>query len=139
MFEAWQLELMESEPVARMGTVGGDGAPHLVPVCFALVEGRVAIAIDEKPKRSGRLARLANIERDPRVTLLVDHYEADWAQLAWLRIEGVAEVVARGSEWPEAMEALRARYSQYAEMALEELPVIAITPHRATGWRWQGD
>lgn len=139
VFEAWHLELVGSEPVARLGTIGADGTPHLVPVCFALVERRIVIAIDEKPKRGGRLARIANIERDARVTLLVDHYEDDWAQLAWVRIDGEAEVMAAGSEWPEALEALRARYSQYREMALESLPLIVIRPRRAAGWRWSGD
>ena len=43
-----------------------DPAPVGELLCFA---------VDEvKPKRDARLARLADIARDPRVALLVDHY-----------------------------------------------------------------
>lgn len=136
MFEDWQLALLAELRVARLGTIARDGRPHLVPACYAWVDGRFAIAVDEKPKRAGQLARIRNIERDPRVTLLFDRYDDDWNQLAWLRVEGIAEVRAMGSEWPEALEALRARYPQYAGMSLDSLPVIAITPERVTGWRW---
>lgn len=135
MFEAWHLDVLASTRVARLGTISADGRPHLVPVCFALCDDAVAIAIDEKPKRTSHLARLRNIERDPRVTLLVDHYEEDWTRLAWLRIDGRAEVLPRGDAWPEALVSLRLRYPQYVLMALEERPLIRITPERITAWR----
>ena len=136
MFEPWHLELLEESRVARLGTIAPDGRPRLVPVCYALVGETVFIAIDEKPKRGGRLARLRDIERDPRVTLLADRYEEDWARLAWVRIEGRATVLERGDEHPVALEALRARYPQYGSMGLEALPLIVVTPERVVGWRW---
>lgn len=139
MFEPWHLSLLEELRVARLATIGRGGAPHLVPVCYALVEGKFAIAIDEKPKRAGQLERIRNIERDARVTLLFDRYEDDWERLAWVRVEARADALATGSEWPEALKALRARYRQYAGMSLESLPIIAITPERVTGWRWTKD
>jgi PPOX class probable F420-dependent enzyme len=135
VFEAWHLDLLASARVARLGTISADGRPHLVPVCFALCDGMIGITIDEKPKRTSRLARLRNIERDPRVTLLVDHYEEDWTRLAWLRIDGRAEVLRRGDAWPEALASLRRRYPLYASMSLEERPLIRITPERLTAWR----
>ena len=136
MFLPWQLDLLDECHVARLGTISASGAPHIVPVCYALVEGRVAIAIDEKPKRSLELARLANIRRDRRVTLLVDRYEDDWARLAWVRIDGEARVLERGAAWAEALAALRTRYDQYVTMDLESLPLIRIEPQRTTGWRY---
>ena len=137
MFETWQRELLQSLPVARLATIAPDGRPHLVPVCFALIAETLVIAIDDKPKRAGvELARLRNIRRDSRVSFLVDRYEADWARLAWLRIDGVARIFARGDEHPQALEALRARYPQYGAMALERLPLIEITPEKVTGWRF---
>lgn len=117
--EAWQERLLEDERSGVLGTIARGGLPQLVPVCFALVEGDIAIAIDEKPKRGGTLARVRNIARDPRATLLVDHYEERWERLAWLRLECAATVLARGAEWPEAVDALRGRYPRYRAMALE--------------------
>ncbi len=136
VFERWQLELVAECRVARLGTIAADGRPRLVPVCYAVVGGAVVIAVDEKPKRGGRLARLRDIARDPRVTMLVDRYEDDWTRLAWVRIEGRAAVQERGEEHPAALEALRARYPQYREMRIEKLPLIVITPERVVGWRW---
>ncbi len=135
--EAWQERLLAEERSGVLGTIGRSGLPQLVPVCFALVGGDVAIAIDEKPKQGVTLARVRNIERDPRATLLVDHYEDQWEQLAWLRLEGDAGVLERGDEWPEALDALRRRYPRYRAMALEELPLIRLRPTRVVGWRWQ--
>jgi PPOX class probable F420-dependent enzyme len=140
VFERWQETLLASARVARLGTIAQSGEPHLVPVCFAQVDGDFAIAIDEKPKRQDRpLARTRNIERDPRVTLLVDYYEdADWSKLAWIRINGEASILPRGEAWPAALSELRGRYEQYDGMRLEELPLIRIHPSRVTGWRWTG-
>lgn len=123
--------------MARLATMARDGRPHLVPVCYALVGDAVVFAVDEKPKRSTRLARLRNIERDARVTLLFDRYDDDWARLAWVRVEGTASVRPRGDDSPEALAALRARYPQYREMPIEALPLVVVEPVRVVGWRWR--
>lgn len=136
MFEPWHAALLEECRVARLGTVAVSGRPHLVPVCYALWEGRLAIPIDEKPKRSGRLARLRNVDRDPRVALLVDRYDEDWRRLAWVRVDGDALVLERGDAWPAAIERLRERYPQYEAMTLEALPLIVVAPERVASWRW---
>ena len=135
--EGWQARLLEDERSGVLGTIARSGLPQLVPVCFALVEGDIAIAIDEKPKGGGTLARVRNIERDARATLLVDHYEERWERLAWLRLEGDASVLERGEEWRVALDALRRRYPRYRAMALEALPLIRLRPTRVVGWRWQ--
>ena len=130
--------LLESEPVARLATLARDGRPHLVPVCFALLDepaGPVlAMPLDEKPKRPGRLARIANLQNDPRATLLVDRYDDDWSRLAWVRLDVDAVVLERGASWPEALAALRARYPQYRTMDLEALPVVRFVPVRIVSW-----
>jgi len=130
--------LLASEPVARLATIARDGRPHLVPVCFALLDepaGPVlAMSVDEKPKRPGRLARIANLQNDPRATLLVDRYDDDWSRLAWVRLDVDAVVLERGASWPEALAALRARYPQYRTMDLEALPVVRFVPVRIVSW-----
>jgi PPOX class probable F420-dependent enzyme len=90
--------------------------------------------IDEKPKAVDdprRLARIKDISRDPRVTLLVDRWSEDWADLAWLRIEGHAELVASVDA---VVLALRSRYPQYADHDLAHRPMLRITIERATSW-----
>ena len=70
VFEAWQREFIHELRVARLATVAPSGYPALVPVCYAFVDDRIFIAIDEKPKSTSDLARLRNIVRNPRVSLL---------------------------------------------------------------------
>lgn len=135
-FASWELHLLDELRVGRLGTIASDGRPHLVPVCYARIEDTFFIPIDEKPKRSLNLERVRNIERDPRVTLLFDRYDDDWTRLAWIRAEGTARVFPSGGEFAAALAALRARYAQYAAMALEERPLIQVTATSVSSWRW---
>ena len=45
--------------VARLGTVRPDGRPHIVVCCFALAGEVVYSAVDDKPKTTVALQRLA--------------------------------------------------------------------------------
>lgn len=137
-FEDWHLRLIEDLRVARLATITPAGAPHVVPVCYAFEAGALWVPIDEKPKASTRLARLRNIEQDPRVSLLFDRYDDDWERLAWVRVDGAATILPRGDGAPAALGALRLRYRQYEAMDLEARPLIAIEAFVVTGWRWQG-
>jgi PPOX class probable F420-dependent enzyme len=120
-------------PVARLGTVTADGAPHLVPVVFALQDEVVYTAVDAKPKTTQRLRRLANIERNPRVSLLVDHYAEDWTQLWWVRIDGVAAIHHDGTAMRAGRDLLRSKYDQYQSVPLNG-PVIAVAVQRWSSW-----
>jgi PPOX class probable F420-dependent enzyme len=120
-------------PVARLGTVAPDGTPHLVPVVFALRDEVVYTAVDAKPKTTQRLRRLANIERHPQVSLLVDHYADDWTQLWWVRIDGIAAIHHDGNALHAGHDLLRAKYAQYQSVPLNG-PVIAVAIQRWTSW-----
>ena len=100
--------------VGRLGTVTGDGRPHLVPCCFALAGDAVVSAVDAKPKSTTALRRLANIRAAPHASLLVDHYDdRDWSALWWVRVDGAARVVEHGVERDQALAALATKYDQY--------------------------
>jgi PPOX class probable F420-dependent enzyme len=127
-------ERVAAAPVARLATLRRDGTPRLVPVTFALLGDLLCFAVDEiKPKRDVRLARLADIARDPRVALLVDHYDADWAALWWVRIDGRAATHGSGPLRERALDALAAKYPPY-RASRPAGPLVAITPTRWTGW-----
>ena len=91
-------------------------------------------AVDAKPKSTRSLRRLANIESNPRVSMLVDQYEDDWSALWWVRIDGAATLVSVDSDdGPRALSALSAKYSQYAaETPLG--PLIRIAVDNWTSW-----
>ena len=119
--------------VARLATVGEDGAPHVVPVTFAIDGDRIVTAVDAKPKRGAPLRRLANIRADPRVSLLADEYDDDWGKLWWVRADGEARIVEEDPGLGRALALLRARYPQYATVALIG-PAIVIEVGRWVGW-----
>lgn len=120
--------------VARLATVSADGAPHLVPVVFVVCGDTLYTAVDDKPKTTRRLVRLANIAATGRVSLLVDHYDDDWSRLWWVRVDGRAEVLsADADEARTAIDALAAKYRQYRSMRPAG-PVIAVRGLRYREW-----
>lgn len=125
--------LFAASPVARLATVTPAGNPHLVPVVFAVDGDMIYTAVDAKPKTTKRLRRLANIERNPSVSLLADHYAPDWTQLWWVRVDGTATIAAEGDALRTGYELLRAKYPQYQSVPLDG-PVIAVNATRWSGW-----
>lgn len=123
-------------PVLRLATVGADGQPHLVPCTFAVDGyGRIVVGIDSKPKSSLNLRRLRNIAENPPVSLLVDHYSADWEELWWARADGIATIEHSGAEHAEHWRLLREKYPQYAGQILDG-PVIAVRVRSWSGWSY---
>jgi len=116
--------------VARLGTAGADGVPHLVPVTFALSGDEIVFAVDHKPKRSTDLKRLRNITANPAVTFLVDAYDEDWTTLWWVRADGHATIHAESAS---AVAALCAKYAQYRERPPEG-PVVRTEIHTWRHW-----
>jgi PPOX class probable F420-dependent enzyme len=130
--------LVEAARVGRLATVGADGRPHAVPICYALL-GEVAYsAVDHKPKRPGRpgrpaLRRIANLEQTGDACLLVDEYGEDWSTLWWVRLDGRGRVADDPAEAAAAVSALAGKYPQYRQRRPVG-PVIALDITRWTGW-----
>lgn len=119
--------------MARLATVTPGGMPHLVPVVFAVDDDVIYTAVDAKPKTGRRLTRLNNIEHNRRVSLLVDHYADDWAQLWWVRADGEAAIHHDGAAMRTGHELLRGKYPQYHAVAFDG-PVIAVAVDRWVSW-----
>ena len=140
--------------VARLATADAGGRPHLVPMVFALAGERLAAqrdagqpgsdrpgsgytvysAVDAKPKRSTSLRRLANIEVNPRVAVLVDHYSDDWNALWWVRISGRGRVIDGGITRDEAIDLLAGKYPQYRDHRPIG-PALVIDVDQIRGWQ----
>ena len=122
--------------VGRLATVRPDGTPHVVPVCFAVVgDGdEIVTAVDAKPKSTTALARLDNVRAQPHVALIVDHYDDDWSQLWWVRVDGTARVDDLTGEHAAA---LAAKYEQY-RATRPPGPAIVVRGARYTGWAGSG-
>jgi PPOX class probable F420-dependent enzyme len=136
--EDWVMARLAAAPVGRLATTSRECIVRLVPVCFALLGGRAVSAVDHKPKRTVRLARLQDMRDSGRAVLLVDHYSDDWSELWWIRVTGVATVhdPADAVDGP-ARAALAAKYHQYREtppsgpvwsVSLDEVRAWSATP-----------
>jgi PPOX class probable F420-dependent enzyme len=134
---------LEAHRIGHLATAGADGAPHVIPVCYALDDAGVYIVADEKPKRrpARELRRLANLRENPRAALVVDDYDDDWTRLAYVLVRGPVVVLADAAAHAGALELLRVRYPQYRAMALDDPnrnPVVRLEPARITVWRAAG-
>lgn len=142
----WTAEarrFLEAHRVGHLATAGADGAPHVVPVCFASDEAGIYFVADEKPKRhpARALRRLENLRANPRAALVVDDYDDDWTRLAYLLVRGPARFVEGEAAHAAVLRLLRARYPQYTTMALDDPaahPVVRIEPQRVVLWRAAG-
>jgi len=132
------LDLLATSRTATLATIAPDGLPRLVPVCFAPgPDGRIWIALDEKPKRDDdprSLARVRDILERPSVALLVERWSEDWSKLAWLRLTGTAALIEPSSVPAAVIGALRERYPQYAGHDLESRPMLAVEVERLVRW-----
>lgn len=126
----WALELLADARVARLALLDEEDLPRVLPVTFAVWEGEVWSAIDQKPKRAGEPARVRRLRRRPEAALLVDRYDDDWSRLAWLELRGPVSVEPLGP----ALDALIAKYPQYSE-ARPQGPLLRLVPERFASWR----
>ena len=142
----WTAEarrFLEAHRVGHLATAGADGAPHVIPVCYALDDAALYFVADEKPKRrpARELLRLKNLRENPRAAVVVDDYHDDWTRLGWVLVRGPARLLTEPMAHAAALGLLRARYPQYRAMALEDPdrnPVVRVEPARVTLWHAGG-
>jgi PPOX class probable F420-dependent enzyme len=132
-------EFLKLARVGHLATADAEGAPHNVPLCFWFDEAaRFYFIVDEKPKRvaGAGIKRMRNIAENPRVALMIDHYEEDWSSLAYVLIHGEAMVVDDPDEYLLALRNLRDKYPQYRPMVMspDKNPIVRIDPRRAHAW-----
>lgn len=115
--------------------MGASGEVRLVPICFALDGEQIVAAVDHKPKTTTALARLADIERTGRATLLVDRYDdTDWSALWWVRISGPALVHTIDDPRAATVRSrLTEKYPQYRQSPPSG-PTYSIAIEHLTWW-----
>jgi nitroimidazol reductase NimA-like FMN-containing flavoprotein (pyridoxamine 5'-phosphate oxidase superfamily) len=142
MFTTKQEKFLREERVARLATIGPDGAPHVVPICFAYHEG----LIYGEMSRTAR--RLAYLEKGGPAALLVDRYVEEgeeWKVLQGLLIYCTTRVVSYQEDQEEFMKGWRLlveKYPPYRAWAREDLVpkdvenmrVVVFTPRRVVAW-----
>jgi PPOX class probable F420-dependent enzyme len=131
-------EFLKLARVAHLATADAGGSPHNVPLCFWFDGVRFYFIVDEKPKRvpGTGIKRMRNIAENPRIAIVVDHYEEDWSSLAYVLVRGEALVVEDSDEYLLALRNLRDKYPQYRAMALspDKNPIVRIDSRHVHVW-----
>jgi len=125
--------MLATARVGRLAFLDDQDRPRVLPVTYAIAEGAVWSAIDQKPKRAEEPARVRRLRRRPQAALLVDRYDDDWSSLAWLELRGAVSVEPIGS----ALDALVEKYPQYVEQRPQG-PLLRLAPERFACWRAEG-
>ncbi len=138
--EAEQAELLREARVLQVASINRDGTPHLVPMWFTLDDdGLIAFATYATSQK------VRNLERDPRITVLVEAGMA-YNELRGLSLDGRAEVVRDPQVTARIMALSRAKQAGLARPELEaeppeELPAqaykrvtVRIYPLRVRSW-----
>jgi PPOX class probable F420-dependent enzyme len=126
----WALSLLDTARVGHLALLDEQDLPRVLVVTFAVFEGALWSAIDQKPKRTPEPARVRRLRRRPEASLLVDRYDDDWSTLAWVELRGRVSVEPLGP----ALEALTAKYPQYVDQRPQG-PLLRLAPQRFACWR----
>ena len=85
-------ELLDSDAVAVVATLGPDGAPHMSSAWVGLEDGEIVIGTLNDQRK------LKNLRRDPRIAVTVQSPRVNqWGLREYLVIEGVARVTEGGA------------------------------------------
>lgn len=100
-----QLELLESERVVVVSSIGPRGWPHSMPMWFTVRDGEIWVWTYAKSQK------VRNLERDPRATLLVEAGH-EYSELRGIQIEAEAELVRDTDQVFEFAKELTVRYAE---------------------------
>jgi PPOX class probable F420-dependent enzyme len=133
-----QRELLETERVVVVSSIGPRGWPHSMPLWYVPRDGDVWIWTYAKSQK------VRNLERDPRATLLIET-GVEYSELRGVQIEAEAELIRDHDRVVEFAKQLTVRYSEgidsvegNAVAALEaQAPkrvAIHFRPRRVASW-----
>jgi hypothetical protein len=113
------------------GTVHPVRGVDAVPVVFAVIGHSVVMPVDRvKEKRTVRLQRLANLAKDHRCVLLIDHDDEDWSRLWWVRVHGTGHENSPRQEEVAALASLFPAYRAPDAIA----SIVTLTATAVSGW-----
>lgn len=84
-------EFLGSSKKVQVATVNRDGSPHLTTLFYVVLDGRICFWT------YARSQKIRNLERDPRITCLVESGE-DYFELKGVSLRGRAELVREAAD-----------------------------------------
>ena len=121
---------LDGRHTMNVASFNHDGTIHLVAMWYAVIDG------DPVFWTFGKSQKIKNLQRDPRVTLLVEEGD-EYAQLIGVELVGTAEVLTEKADIMEIGEAVFARY--FGPVNDESRPYIEMTGAKRFGVRIKVD
>jgi len=103
--EAEQAELLDTERVVIVSSIGPRGWPHSMPMWFTVRDGEIWCWTFAKSQK------IKNLERDPRATLLIETGQ-EYQELRGIQIEAEAELIRDTPTVAEFGKDLTIRYAE---------------------------
>ena len=135
MTDAEAAEFLATERTVQVASIGPDGTPHLVPMWFALIDGRIAFWTYAKSQKA------LNLRRDPRITCLVETGDS-YGELRGVSITGRADIADDYETVFDVGAAVYARYQgdmnhasrQGVENEARKRVAIFVNPEKVASW-----
>jgi PPOX class probable F420-dependent enzyme len=105
---AEQAELLASERVVVVSSIGPRGWPHSMPLWYVVRDGEVWVWTYAKSQK------VRNLERDPRATLLIETGH-EYTELRGIQIEAVAELIRDPERVVDYAKEMTVRYAEGIE------------------------
>ena len=106
--EEQQRELVDSERIAVISSLGPRGWPHVMPLWYVPRDGEIWIWTYAKSQK------VKNLERDPRATLLIET-GSEYTELRGVQIEAEAELIRDLDRIVDYAKEMTIRYSDGIE------------------------
>jgi PPOX class probable F420-dependent enzyme len=103
-----QRELLDTERVVVISSIGPRGWPHMMPLWYVPREGEIWVWTFAKSQK------VKNLERNPRATLLIET-GFEYGELRGVQIEAEAELIRDIDPIVEFAKELTVRYSEGIE------------------------
>jgi PPOX class probable F420-dependent enzyme len=103
-----QAELLDSERVVVVSSLGPRGWPHSMPMWFVVRDGEIWVWTYAKSQK------VKNLERDPRATVLIETGH-EYTELRGIQIEAEAELIRDTDQVFEFAKELTVRYAEGIE------------------------
>lgn len=135
MTDGEAAEFLASERTVQVASIGPDGTPHLVPMWFAVIDGRIAFWTYAKSQKA------LNLRRDPRVVCLVEAGDS-YGELRGVSITGRADIADDYGTVFDVGAAVYARYQgdmshasrQGVESEARKRVAIFVNPVKTVTW-----
>jgi PPOX class probable F420-dependent enzyme len=102
---AEQAELLSSERVIVVSSIGPRGWPHSMPMWYVVRDGEIWVWTYAKSQK------VRNLERDPRATLLIETGH-EYTELRGIQIEAVAELIRDSERVVDYAKEMTIRYAE---------------------------